>query len=196
MSQAVDGSGSNLGHPSPSGPSPSTLFMSLISLYVMSSVNDIQKGFVTSIRMLELDWTMVGPALVRTVGEMFPPVVLFGSYVRAMPALHTELRNFFDSSGVSLTPRSSRRIMMILATNIYKDSEDRTAAENIFRDIIATGRHSPTPPTTATLTTSTTGDGTASSGSVQPTSADKIAQNVSMRFKYLDEKFAGEIGEC
>lgn len=138
--------------------------MSRLSLDVMSSMNDIQKGFVASIRMLEPDETIVGPALVRTVGEMFLPAVLFVSYVRAMPDWNTELRNFIDSRGANLTPHSSRCIMMKLATNIYEDSKDRTAAENIVRDIIAAGLHSPTAPTTAKSTTSTTGDGTAAIG--------------------------------
>lgn len=45
---------------------------------------------------------MTGSVLFRIVGEIFPPSVLFGEEIIAVPAIHTELRDFLDFKGTSL----------------------------------------------------------------------------------------------
>lgn len=160
-------------------------------------MHDVRNGFITLIIMLENDEAMVWSMSVRTFGDMFPPLFVLCD-VRAMYAPHTEVRNFLDSKGENLTPHSSHLIMMTLSTNIYEDAEDTKAAENILRDIIVAGRQASIASIHQQQNSSTTGNIAAASApirSIRVTSTDKVAQNVSIRFKYLEKKLTGDIDE-
>ncbi len=60
--------------------------------------------------------------------EMFPPSDLFSPEIRSMAAVYTNIRDWLNDNGANLTPHSSRRIIMTLASSLYDDSEDTVAA--------------------------------------------------------------------
>ena len=167
-------------------------FLSSIPQDAINRMNASQQGFVMSIRVLEKEDRMVGAVLLRAVSDMFPPASLFNENMPAIPALYSELRNFLDTRGCHLTQHSSRRIMMTLATNLYEDDDDQSAAVEIVRSIIASGRRNQAP-AQLTPTQSTTQQ---SIGATPSTSAEKVAHNMAMRLKDRDKKFSGDVGEC
>ena len=103
-------------------------------------MNSVQEGFVMGRRRLEKKERMVGTVLLQAVAYMFPLALLFNTNMRAIPALYSELHNVLDTRGGNLTQHSSRRIMMTLATNLCEDDDDKAAAVDILRSIIASGR--------------------------------------------------------
>ena len=90
-----------------------------------------------------------------------------------------------------MTSHSSRRVINTLAASRYEESEDRSAAFYITKDIISRARKKPP------LQMEERIQMPQSSSYAAPTpSMDKIAQNVAMRFKDSGMKFHGNEGEC
>ena len=112
------------------------LFMQGLSDNLFQGLNDVQKGFITSIRLVQSSGEE-GDALRREIADMFPPSELFSKELRNLPS--AELRNFLDTHGARMTQHSSRRIMMTLASNVYEEQEDKQAAVEVVQDIIAAG---------------------------------------------------------
>lgn len=94
-----------------SNTSPNT-FMSGIPDGQLHALTSTQKGFITSIRMLEINPNLVGTALKNSVAEMFPPALLFSKELQDLPACYGSLRDFLDTRGAELRQHSSRRILM------------------------------------------------------------------------------------
>lgn len=63
----------------------------------LDALKSEQKGFVSSVRIIESNSDLAGRRLKRTVAKLFPPAVLFGKEIYNLPAFHIELRNFLDS---------------------------------------------------------------------------------------------------
>ena len=72
-----------------------------------------------------------------------------------MPAIYTNLHDWLNDKGENLNPHSSRRVIMTLATSLYTESEEKEAATEIAREIIASSRRSTRP--IGTVTTSVVG---------------------------------------
>lgn len=157
-------------------------------------LNDEQKGVVASIRMLDAEMSatpMSGEQVKAAVAEMIPPAVLFGPSLVAMPYLHWELRNWLIARGANLQQHASRRIKMTLATALYPEAEERTAAMEMATEVEAAGRRPRGPGTQAEQSTASTGITPASRG----TSVDRAAHNNAMRFRDQASKFSGNLGE-
>lgn len=81
-------------------------------------------------------------------------------------------------------------MMMTLANYVYEDSEDRTAAVKIVKEIVAAGRRNPAaapqPPPAAAP----------NNKQQQGTTFDKLAHNVAMRLRNNEKKFSGDTSEC
>ena len=72
---------------------------------------------------------------------MFPTASLFRREICDLPTVHIELRNFLDERGTNLQQYSSHRAVMTLAHGLYEETEDKQAAVEIAREIVAAGRH-------------------------------------------------------
>ena len=161
------------------GSADADVFMQTLSVAAFSCLNEIQRGFATSMRLLD-DSGQEGVNLLRSLAELFPPPVLFSQELRALPSVYLGLRNHLDMRGCNLTQHSSRRIMMTLATNVYEEQEEKEAAVDIVPGIMAAGRRNRGnfnhPRTPISVSPSAT-EATNSRGS----SIDKVAHNVAMR---------------
>lgn len=91
-----------------------SLFMPEIERDAFRLLNHVQRGFVTSIRILAHDENIVGDALKRKVADIFPPAVLFSDDLQALPTIYKALRDFLNSRSATLQQYASRRIMMTL----------------------------------------------------------------------------------
>ena len=173
-------------------PSSASSFMAQVNVDELGST---QKGFITSVRILEENLELCGEALLREFADMFPPASLFSKELCELPAAYTEVRNFLDSRGANMQQHSSRRIMMTLAHNIYIEQEDKDAAVAIVTEIIAAGRRmrSDLSRLSEQRTPSTPRNNT--SQAFSSSAMDKIAHNVAMRLKERDRKFSGGLGE-
>ena len=165
-----------------------------LSQLAMEQLNDTQRGFINSIRLLEANEDLIGSTLLEEVADMFPPAILFSKDLCELPAVFTELRNFLDSRGTNMHQHSSRRIMMTLATNIYNEPEDTDAATAIVTEIMAAGKRMRGDLSRLSEQRS---QSTRSNNTPHPSSSstDKIARNVAMRLKDRDKKFSAALGE-
>ena len=171
---------------------PVAVFMQGVSGQLCEGLNDVQKGFITSIRLLE-GKKEDSSSLLRSVAHMFPPADLFSNELRSLPSAYSELRNFLDSRGASMTQHSSRRIKMTLAHYLYEEQEDKQAAVHIVQLIIASDRRNRDQSSETKVTPAPVSSSSRCPGA---SSIDKIAHNVAMRLKDKDRKFSGAIGEC
>lgn len=169
------------------------VFMTHVNL---NELNSSLVGLVLSVRHLDgriSSTGMTGTQVKDAFADMFPPAVLFSPEVRSMPALYSNLRDWLNEKGANLTPHSSRRILMTLATSLYNDNEDSFAATEMVRSIVARGRQS------SHLTTSAAsgaaGASTATSSDDHSQRENKTAHNIAMRFRDSGAKFSGDIGE-
>lgn len=152
-----------------------------------------QMGFISLVRMLEgemRDATLSGEQVKPADAEQFPPAVLFGPEIGALPCAYRELRKWLDGHGANLQQHSSHRVVMTLATSLYVDAEDRVAANQLASGIISAGRRvsgggtAPPPP-------SPTGRGDALAST-----RDRTAHNIPKRFRDASSKFSGSLGEA
>lgn len=170
-------------------------FMKSITPEFLTALTCTQKGFITSIRILESNDSLTGIALKRAVADMVPPASLFSKEICDLSAVHTELRDFLDSRGANLQQHSSHRITMTLAHSLYEEPEDTQAAVETARATVAVGHRTRSdfsrqsgqapPPVTASASTIPHG-----------TTTDRLAHNVAMRLKHNENKFSGDLGEC
>lgn len=135
---------------------------------------------------------MIGANLVRSVAELFLPTVLFLEELLSIPALYAELRNFLNKRGAKLTPQSSRRITMKLATNLYLDDEDKSADVEIVKKFIAARRRTVTEEPSVVSPVQRGNKQRVYSSSTN--SSDKLAHNVAMRLKENERKFPETLG--
>jgi len=170
------------------------LFMASVDLTVLSPV---QRGFVQSIRALGIearDIPLSGAQLKAAVADEFPPGVLFGPDLGALPLALRELRRWLDSHGAALGTHPSHRVPPLLAASLYTDAEDTVAAKEIVRVQLAAGRRANA--TAATDDSPSASGHTGGSSSVGGTNPpDRLAHNVGMRFRDPSAKFSGGIGE-
>lgn len=115
------------------------LFMQGLSDNLFQGLNDMQKGFIASIRLFQGSGED-GDDLLRAIANMLPPDQLFRKELRSLPSVNSEFRTFLDTRCARMTQHSSRRIMMTLASNVYEELEDRQAAIEIIQATIAAGR--------------------------------------------------------
>jgi len=176
--------------------SPATpLFMASADLTVLSPV---QRGFVQSIRALDVearDIPLTGAQLKAAVADEFPPGVLFGPDLEALPLALRELRRWLDSHGAALGTHPSHRVPPLLAASLYSDADNTVAAKEIVRVQLAAGRRANAAATTDDSPSASghTG-GSSSAGGTNP--PDRLAHNVAMRFKDKSAKFSGGPGEA
>jgi len=137
---------------------------------------------------------MTGDKVKEIVAEMIPPATLFSDEVIALPAFHRSLRDWLDRHGANLQQHHSRRVIMTLATDLYLDPEDREAAEEMAKVVVARGRKGPSGPadTTDEAPRSLSGSSSAAPTRDQETS---VAHKIAMRFKEQKQKFSGALGE-
>ena len=122
---------------------PSNAPGAFLSSVDLDSLTNVQRDIVTSIRLLQEDIlgkNLNGADVKRQFADMFSPAILFSPELLEVQAIHTRIRDFLDSNGANLTQRSSRRILMTLAHELYDDAEDRESAIQMAKDIIAQGR--------------------------------------------------------
>lgn len=182
--------------PSSATPAVTTNFLKALSTESLGALTSTQKGFVTTIRMLEGDENLTGVQLKRTIADMFPPASLFSKEMCDIPAVHSELRDFLDSRGANLQQHSSHRIIMTLAHSLYEEPEDTQVAIEIAQSIIVAGRRVRTDLTRQSQLNQAPASLTAgASGAHHGTNAERLAHNVAMRLKDKDKKFSGDLGE-
>jgi len=171
------------------------LFMASVDLAVLSPV---QRGFVQSIRALDVearDIPLSGAQLKAAVADEFPPGVLFGADLGALPLALRELRRWLDSHGAALGTHPSHRVPPLLAASLYTDAEDTVAAKEIVRVQLAAGRRAnATAATDDSPSASGHNGGSSHMGGTNP--PDRLAHNVAMRFKDKAAKFSGGLGEA
>lgn len=170
------------------------LFTQGLTESVFQGLNDTQKGFITSIRLLQTSEES-GDGLSRIVADMLPPSQLFSKELRSLPSVFSELGKFLDTRGAGMDQHSSRRIMMALASNLYEEQEKKQAAIDIVQEIIAAGRRNREQDSTSQATASRIVS-VETAPNFSSSSLDKIAHNVAMRLKEKEKKFGGAIGEC
>lgn len=173
----------------------SSQFMGTISDNELQALTSEQKGFITSIRILQQNQSLSGAHLKQSVAEMFPPASLFSKELCDLAVLHSSLRDFLDSRGANLQQHSSRRIMMTLATAVYDEPEDQQAAKEIVTDIISQGRRNRLASSRHQDTVSLSNLSSSAPESSTPSSSDRVAHNVAMRLKDTNSKFSGELGQ-
>ena len=118
-----------------------TNFMKVLIGESLGALTSAQKGFISSVRIIESNTDLTGQKLRKTVAELFPPAVLFGKEICNLPAVHIELRNVLDSRGANLPQHSSHRVIKTLAHGLYEETEDTQEAVEMARAVIAAGRH-------------------------------------------------------
>lgn len=171
---------------------PDSQFLPSMDLTVLT---EEQRGAAISVRMLEAEVLRrgdVSPEEVKaSVADLLPPATLFGTALLTLPYFHRELRNVMTVMGAPLTMHSSRRIMMTLATNIYAEAEDRSAAVDLVKAVEAEGRRRPQPDGSRAAGGIAAADSSLSAGK----ESDRCAHNVAMRFRDAASKFSGGLGE-
>lgn len=163
------------------------LFMSCVDLMLL---NEVQSGFVTSIRMLSQDpatATMSLEQLKEAVAELFPPHALFCHELMSLPYLHRDLQNWLDQRGASLQAHSFRRIAMTLPTRMCEEAHDETDAAERIRFYDASQRR----PLVVPAQLTPRADGPAP----QTPPSNRAAHDVPVRFRDNSHKFSGGIGE-
>ena len=156
----------------------------------INDLNDDLCGLILSVR--ELEYRIAEDNLNRNqvkeaFAELYPPAALFSTSIQALPAIYPAILNCFNENSAALTPHSSRNIKMTLATQIYTEKEDKEAATEILKGIIAANRRRNNTKSTAVSTVVSTE--APSSTAI----ASKVARNLAMRFR--SDKFTGDIGE-
>ena len=81
-----------------------------------------------------------GEQVKAAFAEMHPPSSLFSPAIRTIAAIYPALINWLNEQGAAMTPHSSHKILMTLATTIYSDNEDTEAATAIVRSMITASR--------------------------------------------------------
>mgnify|MGYP000315045443 CR=1 FL=1 len=167
--------------------------MSSVDLTLLTMV---QRGFVLSIRGLEVDASRVplsGEQVKESVAQEFPPAVLFGPELSTLPLAHRELHRWLDGHGAALGTHASHHIAPLLAASLYSDPEDAGAAKEIVRAQLAAGSRANAVCAADTVPEEPTrGSGSGGGG---PSSQDRLAYNVGMRFRDRAAKFSGGVGE-
>ena len=172
--------------------SQNRVFMAPIDI---TGLTTSQVGFINTIRVLEDEMNyapMDGQQVKATIAELFPPAVLFASELLALPLIHRQLRARLEKRGANLTERSSRRVLLTLATSLYDEVEDREVVEELATKVMAENRRGPdtndanqTPqPFSASSSTITSSD-----------VGSSIAHKIAMRYKDEKSKFSCSIGQ-
>lgn len=162
----------------------------------METLTDEQAGFVNSLRLMEDELSQLaftGAQVKDAIAEMFPPATLFSPALRSMPFVYRDLRNWLDERGANMQQHSSRRIMMTIATQLYTESEDREAAIELVKNIIAAGRRTTTTTGSSSSTPPPVSQGYAEDSNMS--GMDRTAHNIALRFKESSSKFSGNLGE-
>lgn len=93
--------------------------------------------------------------------------------------------------------RSTRRVMMTIATCMYEENEDSEAASEIVRAIISFGRRSHTArssPTEGDSTVNLVGSANTNNGNTV-SMMENLAHNIGMLFRDKESRSSGELGE-
>ncbi len=110
----------------------------------LSELNDELKGLTCSVRDLEhriAEEDLSGDQVKRAFAEMYPPATLFSNEIKSFLSIYPALRTWLNEQGTALTRHSSHRIIMTLASSVYKDPEDTNGALDMARNIIARSRN-------------------------------------------------------
>lgn len=180
--------------PSSSSSPLNTSFMRVVNAESLGALTSEQKGFISSVIILESNADLTGVQLKRVVAEMFPPAVLFGKELCDLSAVHIELRNVLDSRGANLRQHSSHRVINTLGHGLYEETEDTQAAVEMARAIVAAGRrprtHLSNQPGSQSCTPGTNIDTTEGHARV-----GELARNITMRLKEREKTFSADLGE-
>ena len=87
--------------PSASSP-PNNEFIRFVTAESLGALPSEQKGFISSVRILESNANLTGIQLKRLVAEMFPPAALFGKDICDFPGVQIGLRDVVDFHGTNL----------------------------------------------------------------------------------------------
>ncbi len=165
----------------------------------ISDLNNELVGIVCSVRELDArisEEQLAGTQVKEAFAEMFPPATLFHPAIQTMPAIYPALRNWLNQNGSALTPHSSHRIIMTLASSVYSDSEDTNAAMEIAREMTARSRTRPTLLVQSNTQTAPENGYSGPSGLTgRRTESHKVAHNIAMRFRQDSSKFTLDLGE-
>ncbi len=88
----------------------------------LSELNDELKGLICSFRDLEhriAEENLSGDKVKIAFAEIHPPATLFSKDIKSFPSIYPNLRKWLNKQGAALTPHSSHRIIMTLASSIY-----------------------------------------------------------------------------
>lgn len=96
------------------------VFMGTVSDNSLGVLKSVQKGFITSIRLLQGDTELPVVQLKHSIAEMFPPALVFSKEICDMPIAFMSLRDFLDTQGANMSQHSSRGIIVNLASNQYE----------------------------------------------------------------------------
>lgn len=152
------------------------------------TLNAAQQGVVHTMRSLEHDWTSETTAeeLKASMAEALTPYDLFDSEVAIMPSIYLEIHKLLDRRGAELGIHATRRIPTLLADWVYANTPDHDLAMDLATAII-TGRHR----STSSSKTATDGN-TGTMATTTINSVDRLAYNISMRYRDASPKFSGE----
>ena len=109
----------------------------------VNEVSESVAGLIVTVREIDAraqESAMSGTQIKDEFAELLPPAQMFGDPIRVMPTIYSGLRDWLNAKGANLTQHSSRRVIMTLASSLYRESENREAAMDIARGIIAAGR--------------------------------------------------------
>lgn len=160
----------------------------------MSSLSEEKIGFVTSVRLFQLEIRQKSLSVVdvrREFADMLSPASLFSTELLLIPSVHRFVRDFPDRNGANMTPHSSGLVINRLASNIYEEAEDHITAFDVAKELISNGRKK------VQMQTEESAPRAQSSPFSSPGSnSEKVAHNVAMRFKDSAMNFRGNVGDC
>lgn len=113
------------------------------------------------------------------MAELVPPAVLFGPDLQKYRIFYSEMRDFLNRNGCNLTQHPSRKIINTLAHELYEEADERAAAIELAKIIIAQGKN----PITPAVIPDKPPDQPNEKPSQNYEGKDKLAHNVTMRFK-------------
>ena len=116
--------------------------------------------------------------------EIYHPTSFYSPSIQELPAINPASRTWLNKHGAALTPHSSDRIIMTLATTVYSDNEDSEATTAIVRAMISANRSRPVIKNDGAASRSQRNNqGQLSQVQSNDIISSKIEHNVAMRFR-------------
>lgn len=118
---------------------PTPAFLAEVDI---TTINEKLAGLIMSIRILDTriaSSAMTGDQVVAEVAEMIQPTDLFALEIRSLSIVYSLLRKWLKDKGANLPRHRTSRAIMELS-NLYADSEEKQAAEEMASQIYHAGK--------------------------------------------------------